>query len=705
MRLSLFYNLSLSNFCWIALCVLLLITHTPTTFGQQTLIDPSMISIARDSWGVPHIFAKSDAEVAYGLAWANAEDAFETMQELLIIGKQMMGRKEGVKGAAFDFFVHSLDVQKTYDEQIGQISDAYLLYLEGYCQGINAYAQKYPDQVVVKKAFPIEPEDILKAYTVGFSALSGSVEHLRQIMEGHYDRPVASKPVGSNAYAMAPVKTKNGHTFLAINPHFQINGPFSFYEAHLQSQQGMNITGALFQGGSCVFMGNNEHLGWGKTFNHIDQVDLFELEMHPHKKGFYKMDSSYLKLEKRPVWLKVRLGKLILPIRKMTYWSVYGPTYRSPAKKYIAVRCPAFFNLRAGEQYYAMNKAQNIDQFKAALSMNAHSMFNVVYADKEGHIFYLCNGMLPKRAAAFDYAGVLRGNTRDNLWTEYYEQDALPRVEDPSCGYVFNTNNTPTNASCIVADNCSKEVLKYADTRYGDNNRSHRFMELLKTRDIWSFEAFKAIKFDTKITKNSAFWKSLSVLFDMNAENYPHVEEALLLLQAWDGDASADNTTAALYLLSLQYIFKEMGYTDAPFTTGIQDTLAESLFVEAVEKASVTLLKQFGTIKIPLGQVLFHKRNGRLHPASGFPDALSPIYTEPDTAGNQVAAYADTYIHFVEFDSDGPIKIETLLPFETSKTCENYLDELKLFNAAKLKPMSLNKMEILKKAVQVYSPQ
>ena len=59
-------------------------------------------------------FAKTDAEVAYGLAWANAEDAFDKMQELLFVGKQIMGRKNGVEGAAFDFFAHSINTEATY---------------------------------------------------------------------------------------------------------------------------------------------------------------------------------------------------------------------------------------------------------------------------------------------------------------------------------------------------------------------------------------------------------------------------------------------------------------------------------------------------------------------------------------------------------------------------------------------------------------
>jgi acyl-homoserine-lactone acylase len=73
-------------------------------------IDPQKITIVRDQWGVPHIFAETDAEVSYGLAWANAEDDFFTMQELLFSVKGMAGMVMVKDGAARDFFAHPLDL-------------------------------------------------------------------------------------------------------------------------------------------------------------------------------------------------------------------------------------------------------------------------------------------------------------------------------------------------------------------------------------------------------------------------------------------------------------------------------------------------------------------------------------------------------------------------------------------------------------------
>src|SRR5687768_466101 len=62
-------------------------------------IDPSKIDIVRDDFGVPHIFAKTDREVAYGLAWAHAEDDFETIQKAFLASRSMLGQHSGREGA------------------------------------------------------------------------------------------------------------------------------------------------------------------------------------------------------------------------------------------------------------------------------------------------------------------------------------------------------------------------------------------------------------------------------------------------------------------------------------------------------------------------------------------------------------------------------------------------------------------------------
>ena len=55
-------------------------------------IEPTKIDIVRDHYGVPHIFAATDAEVAYGLAWAHAEDDFKTIQIGYLAGNNLLSK-------------------------------------------------------------------------------------------------------------------------------------------------------------------------------------------------------------------------------------------------------------------------------------------------------------------------------------------------------------------------------------------------------------------------------------------------------------------------------------------------------------------------------------------------------------------------------------------------------------------------------------
>lgn len=675
---------------------------TTISFSQQQ-IDPSTITIARDEWEVPHIFAPTDAGVAYGLAWANAEDHFDEMQELLLSGKGMMGREKGVEGAAVDFFVHLIGAKELVDKHYeSDITPAFKQYLEGYCQGINAFAKKHPKQVRVKKTFPITPKDILTSYVIGFSALSGVADEVEKVFKGKYTQ--VSEPKGSNAFAINSTRTVDGATYLCINPHLLLEGPFSFYEAHLQSEEGLNITGTIFQGGTSIYMGNNEHLGWGKTFNHFDRVDVYQLEMHPKKKRYYKFDGKYLKLKKRPVWLKVKVKGVVLPVRRKAYWSKLGPVLQSPKDgKFYAINSLAFRTILAAQQYYYMNKATNFKEFQQALEMQGIPMFNIVYADKEDNIYYLHNGLLPKRSnVEVNWGELLPGNSSKYHWTTAYPTSELPQVLNPDCGYVFNTNNTPFNATCKGQNDDPKRLPTYVDLRPGNNNRAERFMELIKEQEQFSFEEFKALKFDDQFPKHSAFLSSVQALFQLDTAKYPQIKKSIVHLKNWNKSGHYKNKEATIFALCVSHLMKKKGVGDAAFVSGLKN-LTEEEAVAAVTYAQNHLLTHFGSLEVEFQELnRFFTKDGKDYPSAGFVDLLNVSYSYPHQNGRFKVKYGDTYIHFVRFGKNGAEQIETLLPYKDRG--DGDVRELSLYNNKKTKRMSLDKDEILQQAKRVYSP-
>ena len=254
-------------------------------------ISPERVEIIRDAYGVPHIYAPTDPEVAYGLAWAHSEDDFQTIQLTLLGAKGMLGQHLGKRGAAVDYVVQLLDCQGVVKREWNTLSDEYQQLIKGYTQGINSYARNYPEQVLVDGSFPVTVEEVLSAYVLSLSVISGADKVIGDLVSGNVDEFTPKEEGGSNAFAFARSKTADDFVYLNINSHQPLEGPSSWYEAHLISDDGWNMMGGLFPGAATIFHGTNEHLGWAHTVNYPDKIDVFELEMHPENELKYQFDN------------------------------------------------------------------------------------------------------------------------------------------------------------------------------------------------------------------------------------------------------------------------------------------------------------------------------------------------------------------------------------------------------------------------------
>jgi acyl-homoserine-lactone acylase len=676
-----------------------------TPYTWKTAVNPDSVTIVRDAWGIPHIFGKTDADAAYGLAWANAEDDFFTMQELIAAGRGMSGKLMGKEGAQRDFFIHAIGGYKVVEEKFAEVPEDYLRYSEGYCQGINAYAAKHPEEVRVKGTFPIDPKDAMVAYIFAMSALSGATGPVGNIVEGKYDGDPYE--FGSNAFAFNSRRTADGSSMLCINPHQPVEGPFSWYEAHLVSDEGLNIHGAMFPGGTSIFLGTNEHLGWAHTYNHLDVVDVFKLEMHPKKKHTYRFNDQWLKLEKRPIWLKVKLGGIVIPVKMTTYWSVAGATLKSKGGEFYAMKFGANERIRVGEQWYRMNKARNFTEFYRAVSLGQAAKYNIIYADRNDTIFYINNALVPKRNPDFNYRGVVGMNSTYSLWTEFHPAKDLVQYVNPKSGYVFNTNNLPTNATAKEDQRKITEWPDYFgfDKDLGDNNRAERFMELLSLSDKMTFERMKDIKFDHEVKSCSKMYESIEHLLYLDPKKYPDVSDLQAEIVKWDGCADRYSLGAGTFLLAFQNVFDKLKLTDSDFKQSIN--VSEEVYVEALRDARKHLNEHFGGRIVSLGELQRHVRGEVNLPLNGFGDALAANYNQPWKDGMFKPYVADSYTQFAQWKKGEKLPhIETLHPFgaSTRPDSPHYTDQMQLYAEQKTKVMTLDVEKIKREAVRTYHP-
>lgn len=665
--------------------------------------DVSKVEIARDEYGVPHIFGKTDADVSYGLAWAHAEDDFGTIQMTVLAGKGLAGRVFGEQGAAIDFFVNLLETREIakakYEESI---SPEFKKVLEGYAAGLNDYAFAHPEEVLYQAAFPITPQEIISAYILSLAQMSGADRAVQAIVGGNVVQiPLDSLPKGSNAIAIHPSRTDSGEAFLAINSHQPLEGPVAWYEAHLQSEEGWNALGGLFPGGAMIFHGVNEHLGWAHTVNSPDFLDLYQLEIDPENPSQYRVDGEWLELEERTVWLKVKLWDLItIPVPKKAWKSIYGPTLVTEQGTY-AIRFGALERIGAPEQWWRMNKAENFTEWKSAMNAMQLSNFNTVYADKYDTIFYVSNGLLPKRTPGFDYSATVPGNTKKTLWTEYHAFSELPQQVNPPSGYLYNTNHSPFKASSYADNLYAGDYPSEMGFDLRDNNRSIRFRELMLDSGRISWEDFERIKYDQTLPSNLAFRTDMSALFSLDSAKYPDIEKHIKALKNWNKEASVESEGASLFAFIYYYWWDEFAKAGRDF----EAKLTEAEAVQGIRAAKTHFETHFGKELVALGEYQKLVRGNKVLPIWGIDDVLTTIRSTPWENGMRKAVQGESYILMVKFGDGLPV-IESINVYGASNRPESphYADQMERFVSRDLKKMTLDKEEVLKNAKRVYHP-
>lgn len=667
------------------------------TYSLNAQIDPEKIDIVRDKYGVPHIFAKTDPEVAYGLAWAHAEDDFNTIQQSLLAGKAMLATYTGKKGATIDYIIHLLRIPELVEEKYeSDLSPAFKKLLEGYCAGLNAYAAKHRNEILVKKAFPVTPKDMIQYSVLQLCILSGADKALSSIFGGQVPLVQHYKTAGSNAFAFNSLKTADGNVYLDINAHQPLEGPVAFYEAHLCSEEGWNIIGALFPGAPCILHGANENLGWAHTVNNPDKLDVYQLEMNPSNPLQYAFDGQWISLEEKTARLKVKVAFLKIGVKKKTYWSKYGPTLITP-KGTFSIRMPAQMDIRGLEQWYRFNKAKNFTEFRSALDMLAIPGYNIVYADRFDTIYYISNGRIPVRKPQFNWKSTLPGNTGANLWTDIHPIADLPQVLQPVSGFVYNTNHSPFHATEGPGNPINKDLTMGYETL--ENNRSIRIAELIASFDKLSYADFRKIKFDRQYPSKFAFPTNIDSLFLLKGSDHPDIADLINNLQHWDKSGHTESVGAATFLLTYHAILNLLN------TAPNKNILSAAQCIEALTGVKKDMMEHFGRTNLQLGDVQKLVRGDKVIPLPGLPDVLSPMYSIPYKKGMWKGTQGDAFVEMVQFTKNGPV-IETMNTYGASSRIHSphFTDQMELYTQQQTKPMTLNKPDVYKQAIKIYHP-
>ena len=663
-------------------------------------INVEQIDIYRDVYGVPHIYAISDKDAAYGLAWAHAEDDFETIQYTFLPSKGLMGLHSGKEGVIMDYLVSLLRCRQTAEKHINQLSPEVLKVIEGYVAGINAFAKAFPSKVLVKNSFPMTVLDYLTGYNLVIHFFSDTGDMLGELLSNSnksVDEELEEKTIGSNAFAFSRSIMKHNKTVLNVNTHQPLEGPFSWYEAHLNSDEGWNILGGLFPGSPFPMIGTNEHLGWTHTYNYPDLTDLYELKINPKNKNQYWLDGKWVSFENASVKLKMKtkLG-LKLGVKRKLQWSVFGPVIKNKKGTY-AFYSNAFENISSIDQWYKMGKASNWKEFESALKMMSVPRFNLMYADREDSIFWMSIARIPERSSNSERInGVMKGERTEILQKGYLSYESLPKLLNPKHGYLFNTNNSPFN-SAHKDDNLKAEAFE--DFQFGfkesENNRSQRFMDLKANKESLSMNDFFDIKYDIQYPDSLWTPSGANILFSVDKVSYPDLIEVIAPIHYWNKRADTFNVGAAQWAIYYQNFLNLS-------SKGYEPLIRMEKALLATKKH---LKKYFGRYDIALRDYQVHHRGNKRLAVPGLTDMIAAMTSKPFENGTAKPMHGESYIMIIQYTDDN-VEIETVLPYGNSRNAagKNYTDQMEKYAKQERKKMTLDKAEVIANAIKHYHP-
>lgn len=667
--------------------------------------------ITRDEWGVPRVIGATGADAAFALAFAHAEDDFPTVQDALrqALGAQMLAADESEARTAW--LVQALGVPDLVRaEYETQLSAEMRTALEAYAAGLNYYAALHPDERA-PDLYPLTGQDVagLSAfYSPMFYGLGRALADLiaperpreagrGQELQVFWLEENSDSELGSNAFAVAPARSDDGATRLIINSHQPVEGPVSWYEAHMISRDGrLNFAGGTFPGSPVMHVGSSPDLGYAATVNAPDLIDLYEITLSDDGRQ-YRLDGAWVDLETRPARMLVHLWgpfawQVTLPVER----TAHGPVIRNDQGAF-ALRHATHDDIRSVEQAWRSMHARDLDEYQGVMEMLAMGSTNRIVADADGRIARFYGARMPLRVEepGIDWTGILPGDRSDLIWNDFAPLDALPHMIDPAAGYVLEANHSPFRVTGTDEDPVVSGFPASFGIETRMTNRGLQAVDLMAGLETVSREALLAVKFDDSYHPESEMMTLRAQLLAMDWSHDPALVEAAAVIAAWDGRTNQENRQAALAVKTFAPI------TTAPLL-GITPPLLTDTFAEAVARLNT----HFGTLEPEWGAVNRLMRGDESIPLDGGPDVLRAVYPAPQDDGTYRMVAGDGLTFLAEWLPDGAFALWAVHQFGASTRADSphFTDQMEMFAAEAWRRVPMGEADVRAAAVEVYRP-
>ena len=666
------------------------------------------VTIYRDTYGVPHVFGRTDAATAFGFAYAQSEDNFWRVEENFIHALGRASEVYGEKNLDDDRLNRALEIPKLAREEYARLDNHMRSICDSFAAGFNYYLERHPE-VRPRLLTKIEPWYTLafiryNYYQNGFAR--DRIFRRTQLQTAAIDSDLREH-TGSNGWVIGPAKSATGHAMLFINPHLPFFGSGQVYEGHVHSDEGWNFTGYTRFGFPFPYVGHNENGGWVSTDNAADLTDVYlETFDDPARPLAYKYGNGYRLATERVEEVRVKTATGF-ETRKFTMRKTHhGPILGARDGKMLALRMAKHGSDGWLREWYDMTRATSLAAMKRAMTPLNMLFGNVMYADRQGNTWYLYNGAIPKRDPRFDWTKPVDGSDPATEWQGYHTIDELPQLTNPKTGWMQNCNTTPFLLTS-EGNPDPKQFPKYM-VQEGDNPRGAISREILVSKPKFTFAEWTRFAFDTRVMNAGKRLPELIAALKKDLDSQMQSGDARLRevydeLVRWDRRST--NDSAAMTIFSLWH--------DRVSNDGKVDPLA------ALKEVVSTLQRDFGTWKVAWGEI---SRLQRIDESKGeeFQDVRASI-PAPGVNGNDGAVFTlyaapmrnqkrrygvagGSYVSVVEFAPR--VRAFSVHTFGASGDPKNkhYMDQAVLYARGEFKPAWITLEDIRANLEAAYHP-
>ncbi len=639
------------------LCLLFLAASSGFAFQGADMArwekEAKNVRIVRDDWGIAHVYGKTDADVVFGMEYAQAEDDFNRVETNYINSMGRLAEAEGESKIYQDLRMKLFITPETMKKQYAASPDWLRALMNAFADGLNFYLAKHPD-VKPRVITRFEPWMAL-SFTEG--SIGGDIERVNlgqlQSFYGHDrvtpappERNEDMEPRGSNGAAVAPSNTVGHHALLLINPHTSF-----FFRSELQmvSDEGLNAYGAVTWGQFFIYQGFNDRAGWMHTSSGVDAIDEYlETVTKKGDKYFYKYGN-----EERPVIVE----QITVPFktehgrseRKFTvYYTHHGPVIREVNGKWVSIRLMQEA-IKALEQSYTRTKARDYKSYRQTMELKANSSNNTIFADADGDIAYFHGNYIPRRDTRFDFTKPVDGSDPKTDWQGLLSIDETPHLLNPKSGWLYNSNNWPWSAAGPSSPK-KEDYPVYVET-HGESARGLHAVKVLENKKDFTLNSLMAAAYDSYLTWFDKPMPALLKAWDDSAGSDPlkgKLTEQIGMLRKWDHRWGVNSVPTSLAVFWGEDIQRRVRADAQKAGVGVEEYLGTQApadqLLQSLATASDKLAADFGTWKTQWGDInRFQRLNDDLAPTFNDADPSIPVGFTSATWGSLASFGARAY--------------------------------------------------------------